>query len=254
MKSKGTLTLTIVASLFAAEFLIGADAAKKAAPATPAPAKAKVEKKADSGLPKVVALVEGTEITSAELEQTINAFMAQRGRQGGSIPEDQKPALVRMVLENMVNDRLVAKRSAELKVTDSEVDKEIENIKKNFPTEDEFGAQLAKSGQTMERLRENIRTGLRERNWVDAQIKGKDEVSDAEAEDFYKKNNDQFKSPEKVRASHILVAVPLDATPDVVSEKEKVAKELLERVTKGEDFGKLAKDYSDDPGSKDKGG
>ena len=258
MKSKGTLTLTIVASLFAAEFLIGADAAKKAAPATPAPAKAKAEKKAekkaDPGLPKVVALVEGTEITSAELEQTLNAFMAQRGRKGGSIPEDQKPALVRMVLENMVNDRLIAKRSAELKVADSEVDKEIENIKKNFPTEDEFGAQLTKSGQTIERLRENIRTGLRERNWVDAQIKGKDDVSDAEAEDFYKKNNDQFKSPEKVRASHILVAVPLDAAPDVVSEKEKVATELLARVHKGEDFGKLAAEKSEDPSAKQNSG
>ena len=254
MKSKGTLTLTIVASLFAAEFLIGADAAKKATPATPAPAKAKAEKKADPGLPKVVALVEGTEITSAELEQTLNAFMAQRGRKGGSIPEDQKPALVRMVLENMVNDRLIAKRSAELKVADSEVDKEIENIKKNFPTEDEFGAQLTKSGQTIERLRENIRTGLRERNWVDAQIKGKDDVSDAEAEDFYKKNNDQFKSPEKVRASHILVAVPLDAAPDVVSEKEKVATELLARVHKGEDFGKLAAEKSEDPSAKQNSG
>ena len=59
MKSKGTLTLIVVASFFAAEFLIGADAAKKPA-ASPAPAAA--GKPADN-LPKVVAVVEGTEIT-----------------------------------------------------------------------------------------------------------------------------------------------------------------------------------------------
>lgn len=250
MKSKGTLTLTVAASFLAAEFLIGADAPKKPA-AAPAPAAA--EKPAD-GLPKVVAVVEGTEITKAELEQTLTAFMAQRGREGGAVPEAQKPALYRMVLDDLIVDRLISKRSSDVKVTDADVDKEIEGIKKNFPSEEEFNTQLAKSGQTMERLRESIRTNLRQRRWVDDQLKGKDEVSDADAEEFYKKNTDQFKSPEKVRASHILVAVPMDAAPEVVAEKEKVAKGLLERVKKGEDFGKLAAEKSEDPSAKQNSG
>ena len=252
MKSKGTLTLTIVASLFAAEFLIGADPAKKPA-AAPAPAPDAVAKPADS-LPKVVAVVEGTEITKTELEQTLDAFMAQRGREGGSVPEGQKAGLYRMVLDDLIVDRLISKRSAELKITDVDVDKELDGVKKNFPSEDEFTTQLTKSGQTLERLRENIRTNLRQRRWVDDQLKGKDEVSDADAEDFYKKNTKQFESPEKVRASHILVAVPMDAAPEVVAEKEKAAKGLLERVKKGEDFAKLAAEKSEDPSAKQNSG
>ncbi len=255
MKSKGTLTLIVVASFFAADFLIGADAAKKPAPSTPVEAAAPAaESKSEDGLPKVVAVVEGTEITSAELEQTVGAFMQQRGVPAGKVPEGQKDALLHMVLDNMVNDRLVSKRSMEVKISDADVAKEIETIKKDFPTEDEFNAQLAKSGQTMERLQENIRTGLRQRRWVDDQIKGKDEVTDAEADDFYKKNTEQFKSPEKVRASHILVAVPIDASPEVVAEKERTANGLLERVKKGEDFAKLAAEKSEDPSAKQNSG
>ncbi len=256
MKSKGTLTLTVVASLFAAEFLIGADAAKKpaaAAAAAAAPAPAAVEKPADV-LPKIVATVEGTDITRSELEQTLNAFMAQRGREGGAVPEAQKPALYKMVLDDLIVDRLISKRSVDVKITDADVDKELEGVRKNFPSEEEFNTQLTKSGQTLDRLRENIRTNLRQRRWVDDQLKGKDEVSDAEAEDFYKKNTDQFKSPEKVRASHILVAVPMDAAPEVVAEKEKIAKSLLERVKKGEDFAKLAAEKSEDPSAKQNSG
>ncbi|MEO7317653.1 MAG: peptidylprolyl isomerase [Chthoniobacteraceae bacterium] len=251
MKSKGTLTLTIVASLFAAEFLIGADAAKKPGAAAPAPAAA--AKPADS-LPKVVAVVEGTDITKTELEQTLAAFMAQRGREGGAVSEKEKPALYRMVLDDLIVDRLISKRSAELKIGDADVDKEIETIKKNFPSEEEFTTQLAKSGQTPERLRESIRTNLRQRRWVDEELKGKDEVTDAEAEEYYKANTKQFESPEKVRASHILVAVPMDAAPEVVVEKETIAKGLLERVKKGEDFAKLAVEKSEDPSAKQNSG
>ena len=255
MKSKGTLTLILVVSFFAADFLIGADAAKKAAPAATAPkADAKPAAAPDDGVPNVVAVVEGVEITKVELDRALTAIMAQRGRDGGNIPAEQKPQLYRMVLDDMVIDRLISKRSAEVKVGDADVDKEIENIKKNFPTEEDFTTQLGKSGQTLERLRENIRTNLRQRNWVDDQLKGKDEVTDSEAEEFYKKNTDQFKAPEKVRASHILVAVPLEASPEIVAEKEKAAKSLLERVKKGEDFAKLAQEKSEDPSAKQNSG
>ena len=199
-------------------------------------------------------MVEGVDITKGELERALLAIMAQRGRDGANIPDAQKPSLYRMVLDDLIVDRLITKRSAELKIGDADVDKEIENIRKNFPAEEEFNAQITKSGLTLEKLRENIRTNLRQRHWVDDQLKGKDEVSDGEIEEFYKKNPDQFKAPEKVRASHILVAVPMDATPEVVAEKEKTVKAILEQVKKGEDFAKLAVEKSEDPSAKQNSG
>ena len=62
-----------------------------------------------------------------------------------------------------------------------------------------------------------------------------------------------------VRASHILLITRDTATQTDLSEDKKAAKhkqmeDLLKRARDGEDFAKLAKEYSEDPGSKDKGG
>ena len=43
-------------------------------------------------------------------------------------------------------------------------------------------------------------------------------------------------------------------TPEYKAEKKKKADDIVARLKKGEDFAKLAKEFSDDPGSKDKGG
>jgi hypothetical protein len=64
---------------------------------------------------------------------------------------------------------------------------------------------------------------------------------------------------ERVSASHILVRYKgsLRATPDIKRSKEdakKLASEIAAKAKKGQDFAALAKQYSEDPGNKDKGG
>ena len=56
-----------------------------------------------------------------------------------------------------------------------------------------------------------------------------------------------------VPVRHILVKAEKD-NPEKLEEARKKAEGILERVKKGEDFAALAKEFSDDPGSKDKGG
>jgi peptidyl-prolyl cis-trans isomerase C len=67
-------------------------------------------------------------------------------------------------------------------------------------------------------------------------------ISDADAKKYYDQQVSGAKGQEEVRARHILV------------ETEAQAKELQERVNKGEDFVALAKAHSKDPGSKGEGG
>lgn len=71
-------------------------------------------------------------------------------------------------------------------------------------------------------------------------------------QDYYTKNKSEFETPEKVKASHILIrANPQDPAS---MEKAKVKAEgILAQVPKA-DFGKLAAQHSDDPGSKSKNG
>jgi foldase protein PrsA len=62
-------------------------------------------------------------------------------------------------------------------------------------------------------------------------------------QDYYNKNKYQFaEQPDKITIAHILVKT------------EDEAKKVKDRLNKGEDFAKVAKEVSQDPGSKDKGG
>jgi peptidyl-prolyl cis-trans isomerase D len=90
-------------------------------------------------------------------------------------------------------------------------------------------------------------------------------VTPAEAEAFAKANAEavkqryeaskaRYEKPKRVRARHILVKVEPDAAPAAVEAAQKKANDALARVKKGEDFAKVAKELSDDPGSKDRGG
>ncbi len=78
------------------------------------------------------------------------------------------------------------------------------------------------------------------------------EINDDEIANYYQENIEEFKHPEEIRAGHILIKLGSDA--DEEAEAKKKAEEILESLKEGEDFATLAKKYSDDPGSKEKGG
>ena len=77
-------------------------------------------------------------------------------------------------------------------------------------------------------------------------------VSDSEIKAWYEGHKDRYEVPEERRASHILIATK----PDADKEKAKAhAEEVLAEVRKSpEKFAELAKKYSEDPGSAQKGG
>jgi parvulin-like peptidyl-prolyl isomerase len=80
-------------------------------------------------------------------------------------------------------------------------------------------------------------------------------IKDEEIGKFYRENIKEFEAPEAVKASHILIAVPKDAKPeDREKAKAKAADIFKQAQVKGADFAKLAKENSDDPGSKEEGG
>ncbi|PLY01483.1 MAG: hypothetical protein C0623_05340 [Desulfuromonas sp.] len=79
-------------------------------------------------------------------------------------------------------------------------------------------------------------------------------VDEAAINKFYERNLDKYEIEEQVDAAHILIKVEKDAEEDVRAEKRKLAEKVLEQAKAGEDFAKLARQYSDDTGSAAKGG
>jgi len=79
-------------------------------------------------------------------------------------------------------------------------------------------------------------------------------VYTGDIEEYYDSHIEEFSTPEEVHVRHILLRVSPGADESVRMEKRKAMEGLLERVRAGEDFGELAKIYSEDAGSKKGGG
>ncbi len=84
---------------------------------------------------------------------------------------------------------------------------------------------------------------------------GKDiDVSDKAVKELYEQKKASLKTKEQRRASHILFQLASDADEATVDKTRAQAEKVLQQIRDGADFGKLAKEYSADPGSADKGG
>jgi peptidyl-prolyl cis-trans isomerase C len=101
---------------------------------------------------------------------------------------------------------------------------------------------------------EDIMNAVLAQEFLHREMEGKVRITDDEIETYYKGHKDEFTGPESVKARHILLKVPEGADDEAWEEAESKAEDIKKKLENGEDFAKLAKKYSDDLGSKDKGG
>jgi peptidyl-prolyl cis-trans isomerase C len=90
--------------------------------------------------------------------------------------------------------------------------------------------------------------------YLKREIAQKVTISDDELKSYYDTHQDEFKTPEMVKARHILVRADNTASEDDKKKAREKAELYLKKIKDGEDFTKLASEFSDDPGSKAKGG
>ena len=204
-------------------------------------------------LPEVVATVNGQNITKQQLQDLFNAALQASGAKIGDLNAQQQLGGYTQLLQDLIMDKLVAEAASTEKVSDADVDAELAKIKGQFPDDKAFQDQIAQAGMTPEKLKENIRTGLQQSRWMKSQVKTT-EVTDEQAKTFYESNIKEFEQPESVKASHILFMVDPDASADVVKQKEEAATKAAARAASGEDFTKLAKELSEEPGASESGG
>jgi peptidyl-prolyl cis-trans isomerase C len=204
-------------------------------------------------LPEVVATVNGQNITKQQLQELFNAALQSSGAKISDLNSQQQLGGYTQLLQDLIMDKLVAEAASSEKVSDADVDAELAKIKGQFPDDKAFQEQIAQAGMTPEKLKENIRTGLQQSRWMKSQVKTS-EITDDQAKSFYESNIKEFEQPETVKASHILFMVDPDAPADVVKQKEEAATKAAERAAAGEDFTKLAKELSEEPGASESGG
>jgi peptidyl-prolyl cis-trans isomerase D len=95
-----------------------------------------------------------------------------------------------------------------------------------------------------------VRYGLVDLN----QLRQTAQVSDDELKLQYMQNIQQYQVPNRVHVQHILLMTVGKTTDAEIEEIRKKAEDVLTQAKKGAKFDDLAKKYSEDPGTKDKGG
>ena len=204
------------------------------------------------------ALVNGTVITQAELDRETSRYLdrLQRTQRPGWYPsEEERSQIKKQVLENLIARDLLYQESQKkgIKVDQKEIDEQLSALKGRFPSEAEFKNGLSRMNLTEADLRFQFGRDMAIRKLLEGQIGDKIAVSEKEARAYYDGHLETFKKPEQVRASHILVKVDPGADEAKKAEARKKIESLQTKLKKGEDFGALAKEYSEGP-SGPKGG
>lgn len=212
----------------------------------------------------VIATAKGVEIKRSQLDAEMLNVQAMAAAQRQTIPPEQLGLIEREKLNELVSFQLLLAKATEADKTKgkAQFEKALARLKTdNKLTEAEFSeklsAQLKMQGITREewdkqRVQQATVGAVLERELKVA-------ITDEAVKKYYDENSARFEQPEQVRASHILIGTKDTVTGGDLTDEQKKAKrkqidDLRKRAATGEDFAKLAKEFSEDPGSKDAGG
>ena len=196
--------------------------------------------------------------------------------------KQNKSGLMYLMLKDRVINELIVKTLLEeemtkrgIKVTNADVDNAVEEIINKVGSKEQLNLMLQRNGISSSRFKNELKEEVKMKKLA-LQL-GDSSVSEAEAKKYYNDNIAKFKYPDKVRASHILIAVnPAEieeviradkANKDLTEEqikakvndeiaaKEAKAKEVLAKVQKDPaNFAQIAKENSEDTTTAVKGG
>jgi parvulin-like peptidyl-prolyl isomerase len=217
-------------------------------------------------IPEVLAKVNGVDIQSKYIEFRLSQILKNVKR---PLALHEKTSIVKDLIEKEVVRELIHQQGEKnnLKVDSELVQKEMEALRKPYPSDEEFEKALSARNITREDLESSMAVDIHARQLLNEQIKGKVTISDETVKQYYEDNKPKFQRPESFRTRHILAALfPPDALrKQSISDLQKnreyfenMAEQKIDAIIKelkeGADFEKLAKEKSDDEGSRDNGG
>lgn len=229
----------------------------------------------------VIIKVNNQAITKAQFDKAYQKASknSQLAQMGIDIPEDENNLMYLMVKDRVINELIVKElvrqemEKRNITVSNDETKKERQKMIDKIGSKEKFNDILNQNGISNSQFEEDLTQEIKMKKLVN--IIHPVNVTDAQAKAFYNKNVSKFKYPDKVRASHILIAAnPVEMKEHLKSkntsmtEEEiniKVQEEMLQRYQKAvsiekqikntpEKFEAIARDESDDTVTAKNGG
>lgn len=231
--------------------------------------------------PNVVIKVNNQNITKSQFDKAYEkaAKHSQLAQMGIDIPEDENNLMYLMVKDRVVNDLIVREllnqelKKRNITVSKKEIEAEHKKMVDKLGSKDKFNEILKQNGIKYSDFEEDLKQELMMKKLVN--IIHPVKISESDAKSFYNKNLDKFKTPDQVRASHILVMANPAEIKEGLTKKNKtlteaeinqqVQVEMAMRYKKAQEianeikstpdrFEAKAREVSDDKASAEKGG
>ncbi len=200
-------------------------------------------------LDRVVAAVNDEIITWSELRKAIELDGREHLQSlSGEAREKKIKELEKPFLNRLIDVRLQLQEARKLRfnVSASEIDDAINDIKRKYNlTEEALDDSLKREGLSLKEYRKSLSDQILLSKVLNYDVKSKVFISDKAIEEYYKANIGKYQKDEKVRIMQIFFALPEDDSKKAAIEAK--AGEIMQRIQKGEDFAKLAGEYTEDP-------
>ncbi len=203
----------------------------------------------------IVAVVNSEPVTNNELRSRMGRFEQQLAEQGQPIPP--RAEFARQVLERLISEKaqLQLARESGIKVEDATVDQAEQNVaRQNQIDVPELRRKLTAEGIELSQFRDDLRNQLLLTRLRERELEPRVKVSDLEVDQFLREQQQGRNGAMELNLAHILVAVPENASQAQVASLRAKAQRVQQRAHSGEDFAKLAREFSDSPGAADNGG
>lgn len=200
---------------------------------------------------KIVVRVNGVELTEEDLREEIGRIIPQATYHGAPLrkkaEEFREQALQSLILQEI---KYQEARRQKIKVRRKDIEKDVNKIKERFKGED-FEEVLKKNNMTIETVKGKIERRLMVEaleKKIDKELKKRAEktVTKKYLLDYYENNKEKFVQPERMRLREILIRIDPGGGQKNWDEAKAKAEEIMKRAKEGEDFAKLAREYSED--------
>lgn len=227
--------------------------AKKPVPIKkPAPAAAAVSPTEGTVVEEIVARVNNEVITRSEFEHSkVTAEEdAKNDCQNRCTPEQLKNRiedLQKNALRDLIDQSLLVQRAKDMGISvEPDVIKQLDQIRieNKLPSMEALEEAVSKQGLNWEDFKNNIRNGLLTKKVIGSEVGSHINVSKEEIQKYYDEHKQDFMRPEQVVLRSIEVNTAGKEESEIADLKKK-AETARKRVQDGEDFGEIAKRYSD---------